>query len=240
MIGIVHGIGDRMTQQDAYWVSEDLGGYLLVLADGMGGRSGGEKASAAVIETCRQFVETQGEIPKNTELLKGVLSDSNTAVREALGRLAGKGGSTAVFASVWEDCACWVSVGDSHLYLWRDGKLKQLNKEHNYAATLALLVEAGTITREDAEKHPSRDSLTSCIGEEEIAEIDESTELLKLQAGDKLMLCSDGVFRTVPDEELTEILCENAEAAAAEIERRVTEAAIPEQDNFTAIIWEKD
>jgi serine/threonine protein phosphatase PrpC len=134
----------------------------------------------------------------------------------------------------------WISVGDSHIYLYRGSQLLLLNREHIYEAELLQQAVNGEISFGEVKKHPKRKGLTSFIGMGELKHIDGSSSRIPSQKGDWLLLMSDGVFNTVPEADICQILSQagNAEVAARQLEDEVLRRQNPKQDNFTAIILE--
>lgn len=243
-IGKVHGVGSRENQQDAFGISDteddvvEDKGLLLVLADGMGGMSGGEKASMEVVISCLNYFEQYDIQEETEEELREMLYEANCQVRNALEKYAPGGGSTAIVARLKERSVNWVSVGDSRLYLFHEGTLQQLNREHNYAVTLDEMAERGEISVEEAMGHPQRKALTSYIGMDKTPEIDSSRQELVLEKGDRLLLMSDGVFGTLSSEEITDAMQYTAEKAAKHLGMQIERKKKRYQDNYTALIVE--
>lgn len=242
-IGKVHGIGSRESQQDSFGVSstsegalEDKG-ILLVLADGMGGMYGGEKASMAAVVACLEYFDHDRIREVNGELLE-MFQEANCQVRKVLGSEAGTGGSTAIAVRIKGGAISWVSVGDSRLCLCRHGQLIQLNRVHNYAATLEKMVRDGKISYEEAQMHPQRRALTSYLGMEVLEEIDNNSEKTVLKKNDRLILMSDGVFGTLSEKEIIEALQYPAEKATMRLGMQIEQKKKPNQDNYTAIVVE--
>lgn len=243
-IGKVHGIGKREMQQDAFGISgTDMqkvskDGLLLVLADGMGGMCNGERASMATVVSCLDFFEQYGIGACVSDELVEMLHEANACVKRELGVDVGAGGSTAIAAYIYNKMVSWVSVGDSRIYLYRKNKLHQLNKEHNYAATLEDMVKQGQISREAALCDPQRAALTSFMGLEDIPEIDRCEEPFMLKKGDRLLLMSDGVFGTLSDVEMISAMQYLPDKAAMSIGMQIEQKKRKNQDNYTAIILE--
>jgi protein phosphatase len=242
-IGKVHGMGARSNQEDAFGISEIeeeqlmQKGLLAVLADGMGGMQSGEKASAAAVISCLQFFE-QNELPSGW--MKEMVLDANEAAIDALGTDTGAGGTTLIAVHIDGNLVNWISVGDSHLYLYREGVLKQLNHDHNYAAVLQKEVENGEISEEEALKHKQRKALTSYIGMRDLEEIDDAGERLVLQKGDWLLLMTDGIFGTLSEEEITSQLSYMVGKAAMCIQMEIDKKQKKNQDNYTGILIKFD
>ena len=197
----------RHENQDAFGFAQLPGGYAVaVVCDGMGGARGGREASqcaCSVIERCFQEQYSQcipGE--EETFLKKSLLSANRYVFQKALREesLAGMG-TTAVCALVRGGKAYLSHAGDSRAYLYRDGKLAQLTHDHSYVQEL---VDCGTITQEQAEHHPQKNIITRALGVDYRLEPEFTT--VALQAGDVLLLCTDGLTNAVPTEQLEQLL----------------------------------
>ena len=239
--------GKREDQQDAFgfWADTDRTActkLLAVACDGMGGLSmGQEAAQVAVHSFIESFLREEGR-PAGESLLEAVRS-ANASVLDMAFRSGceGHAGTTLVAALVDGGSLSWVSVGDSHIYLYRDGRLNLLNREHNLAARLERLVAGGRLSREEAGAYGQRDALTSFIGIEELEEVDASEVPLPLREGDCLLLCTDGLYRSLSDAEMESVIHGEglgapqgrvAEALAA----RAVSKNLPQQDNLTALV----
>lgn len=106
-----------------------------------------------------------------------------------------------------------LNIGDSRLYLWRCGELKQITQDHSY---VAQLVSKGDITTEEARRHPQRNVILRAVGADEVLESDVFS--FKVEPGDRLLLCSDGLSDMASDEEIAAVLAErNVDKAADEL-----------------------
>lgn len=243
LIGKVHGIGGRSKQQDSFGIS-DLKeeairerGILAVLADGMGGLADGERASMATVISCLNYFEThEGELDEQT--MVSMAENANIEVKEVLGSSSGSSGSTLAAAHVKENELRWLSIGDSRIFLYRDGELTQISKDHNYAADLQAKVEAGDITLEEALCDPQKNALTSYIGIDILEKIDYSMEPLVLFEGDRIILMSDGVYNTLTEDEIIESMQFPLTRSMMHLGRLVEGKREKNQDNYTAIIME--
>ena len=246
LLGKVHGIGRRSKQQDSFGVSElkednvrDKG-ILAVVADGMGGLSDGEKASMATVISCLNYFETHSSTENASEVLVSMAENANTEVKEVLEESGGFSGSTLIAALVKEKELFWVSIGDSHIYLYRDEELIQLNKDHNYAETLQEKVDAGEITQEEALHDPQKNALTSYIGIAQLEQIDYNTESLALFEGDRVLLMSDGVYNTLTEEEIIDSMQFPIGRSMMHLGMQVEGKRKKNQDNYTMLLIEMD
>ena len=197
----------RPENQDDYRAGElNSDAAWGLVCDGMGGARGGREASVSacdVIEHC--FLEQYAQcLPGDEEsFLKRALISANRFVFQKASRveeLAGMG-TTAVCALVRGGTAYVCHAGDSRAYLCREGKLTQLTHDHSYVQEL---VDCGTITQEQAEHHPQKNIITRALGVDYRLEPEFTT--VALQAGDVLLLCTDGLTNAVPTEQLEQLL----------------------------------
>ncbi len=237
--------GGREYQEDDYGLIEPGdpdadGSEVLLIADGMGGHVSGDTASRTVVKT---FVETyhctDGPVP---DRLRACLNAANDALAEAIKEnpeLEGMG-STVVAAVVSQHGLDWISVGDSPLWLFRDGKLRRLNADHSMAPVLANLVAVGRMTEEEAATDPKRHALRSAVMGDEIHLIDVSSQPVAVRKSDRLLLASDGLM-TLEDGEIAGILQNMQDATLSEVAdaliQAVEEVGHSNQDNTTVLLY---
>lgn len=237
-IGKLHSIGNRQDQQDSFSIQAIGGGLFAVVADGMGGLSEGDKVSQLVVMTMLQAANKLQSLPKEQVLFE-MVAYANSEVNRMLGHSEYyKSGSTVVAAIVERDCFHWISVGDSRIYLYRNKRLIQLNREHTYESELMLQAVNGEIPFEEVTSSKERCGLTSFIGMGELKYVDGSRRGIKKQQGDCLLLMTDGVFNTVSEEEICQIIetAGSAQNAADMLHGRIQSYRKEKQDNYTAII----
>lgn len=234
-------IGTRKSQQDhAAIVNWPNGFSLAILADGMGGHAGGAEASHIVVDTFRQSFVESSESDIRQRFLEGV-SAANLAIfdySKANPELEGMG-STFLAVTFDGSSIQWISVGDSPLWLYRDGKIKQINENHSMATVLAKQVEEGLISQEEAAASPERSQLLEAILGKDIKMLDAPEETFQVKNGDIIILASDGV-ETCSIKELEEIVLNetkntavSAEHIVAKILSKVEEHQRKSQDNST-------
>ena len=239
--------GRRDYQEDSFGLLDerDLGldrgeHAVLLVADGMGGHVGGAIASDLL---CKTFVE---EYPRSSgpivERLRDCLDVANGAIAAAVAEnpALDSMGSTLVVAIVTSEGLRWISVGDSPLWLFREGQLSRLNADHSMAPVLAELVAAGRMTAEDAARHPSRHSLRSVVMGDEMSLINMSSRPVAVEEGDRVVLASDGLL-TLDEREIADILKKTRDAplkdSAAALIQAVEGAGHPYQDNVTVLLY---
>ena len=239
-IGKIHDIGRRDYQQDSFGQTTVLRntGILAVLADGMGGLSGGERVSQKIVMEALTFGSTlqANQVPT---ALPGMVAGINRAVNQMLGP---KGlytsGSTVVSALITGNALRWISVGDSRIYLYRDGQISQLSRDHDLLQDWMPDILDGKRSMAEALRDPNGRKLTSFIGMGELRHVDYNRTPIPLLPGDRVLLMSDGVYGTVSDAEMAAILrdCGSVQLAASHIGQRIMGAALPYQDNYTLIV----
>jgi serine/threonine protein phosphatase PrpC len=238
--------GSRESQDDYYAFcplnadTDGLEGLLLVLADGMGGYAGGSLASHLVVEAfVENFCFCRGSIP---ERLLVSLRASEQRLLEEIARQdksLGRMGSTLV-GVVWTPGALqWVSVGDSGLFLYREGTVKRLNADHSMAPILEAMAARGEITAEEAVNHPDRHALRSAIAADALEIYELRDPPFELKQGDIILAASDGLASLTPDiltARLELHANESADRIAAALLIAVNETRKIKQDNATVAV----
>ena len=208
---------------------------LFAVADGMGGHVGGEIASEVALATLRERFGAS-EHP-TTESLVQAVRDANTAIYDravAEVRLRGMGTTLTAVAVVDRDGderLAVVNVGDSRAYVLQDGALRQITRDHTYVEDL---VSAGEITAEEARFHPQRHIVTRALGIEPDVQVDAWEA--PPGAGDRYLVCSDGLFNEVDDGQISAVLTGTADPqdAAERLVRLANDAG--GRDNITVIV----
>ena len=238
-IWAVHEQGAREYQEDSYVVSEaekaDIYGTLAVVSDGMGGLEKGDQVSDTVVTTAiNGFYKMQGDAD---QILLALLTWANQAVNGLLGPAQqGKSGATVVMGLIKNGRFHYLSVGDSRICLYRDGKLIQLNREHVFRNELLLRVVNKEITFQEASVHPRAAGLTGYLGQGQLKHVDLPAQPVEVCPGDKFILMSDGVYNALSDGELSEALDKEPSEAAEAIHKAVESKNYTNQDNYTAVI----
>ncbi len=216
----------REHNEDSYLADPELG--LWIVADGMGGHRCGEVASQIAVDFIREEVGKGG-------LLRAAVERAHEVVRLAAGQGLGHPGMGSTVVALKLDGPeyelSW--VGDSRAYLWDEGVLVQLTRDHSL---VQQLVDAGQLTEEEALLHPNRNVVTQALGASELDKVEVDEMRGTLHQGQQILLCSDGLTGEVSEAEIREILAGAADAQAA-VERlvdRTLEYGAP--DNVTAIL----
>lgn len=234
-------IGNREEQQDYFAYSNIFDreeqkriGIVAVLADGMGGMANGRRASHTATDAFLQSY-TNSEITNINDRLIYSAHRANEAVKTLK-----DAGSTLIAVVIKNWKLYWLSIGDSRIYLYRNRKLRRLNKEHNYEAVLSEMVLNGEITVEEAINNPHRSALTSYLGIESLEEIDINVNEYPLFAGDSIMLCSDGLYKSLGDTEIADIIMEADDDVCDVMVERALAKRIANQDNITVMLMDID
>lgn len=187
--------GDRDYQQDQVNLFSHVrvpGCMLAIVADGMGGRSGGRKASDQVMMTAKQLFERYAPDSDDApSMLKQIIEEAHIVIRLTAISAEQEPHSTlaAFLINPGGDCH-WVHTGDSRIYHYQGSKLVHRTTDHSYVQTL---VNAGEITEDEANVHPQSNILTGCLGTEEAPPITQHF-IPQLRPDDTLMVCSDGLW----------------------------------------------
>lgn len=222
----------RRENEDNFLVAEDLG--LAVVADGMGGHRAGETASRLAvteIEACLRKMKDWLRLDPAAALDKAVQTANKKIWETARADESKRGMGTTVTAALVVGEKLYVAhIGDSRAYLCRDHKIYQLTKDHSLVNEL---LEAGGITAEEAENHPHRHILTRALGTREEVKADIGS--WTYNAGDVLVLCTDGLFNLVKEDEILQVVEESSLAEAAP---RLGELALQRggYDNVTVLV----
>ncbi len=175
-------------------------GRLAIIADGMGGHEGGQEASRLAVETVREVYDQGFRDDPQAALLESFAATHIRILNYAELHPAFQGMGTTCTAVVVQGLQLYFAhVGDSRLYLVRDARILRLTRDHSY---VGRLVESGLVRAEDAEKHPQRHILTAALGAGREVAVDGAGQHLKLQDGDDVLLCTDGLWSVVTEEEL--------------------------------------
>lgn len=241
-IAIMSEPGGREYNEDAcgYWSSDRQ--FCCILADGAGGHGGGDIASRLAVQS---LLSGFAQAPSTTgpELAR-LMRQTNQAVLD--GRITGtvqEDMHTTVVCMVIDFVdgrADWVHSGDSRLYWFRDARIMERTRDHSFVETL---VDAGVIREDETRSHPKRSVLLSALGkEDDELELSASQSSRVVGAGDVFLLCSDGVWEYLTDQDLEQLLTQSATAQEwlGAIEQKIQSAtsALASHDNYTALtVW---
>ena len=244
--GNAQHIGARGEQQDSFGFSAfddaehvEHAGVLSVVADGMGGLAMGKDAGAVAVNTFLNTYMEKTPAEKISTALDRSLHAANSAVNKMAkdAGLEGEVGTTLVAVVIHEGLLYRVAAGDSRIYLFREGQLRQLTIDYNYGRVLDRMVEKGEMKKSEAESHPSRAALTSFLGTAELVEYDNPEDPpLLLLPGDKILLASDGLFGFLPETERGELMAGEPQRAAENMVNKTLALQRPYQDNITVAV----
>jgi len=177
-----------------------VSGVLAVVADGMGGHAAGEVASAKAVEVLEKaYPGMQNTDPGGR--LRRALEEANAAIHDQANREAEKRGmgTTCTALLLQDGYAYSAHVGDSRLYLIRNGTIYLMTEDHS---AVMELVKSGALTLGEARHHPDKNVITRSLGSREKVEVSVWPEPLRVYAGDRFILCSDGLYDQVEDDEI--------------------------------------
>ncbi len=237
--------GRRARQEDAIVSDFPTGnGFgFVVLADGMGGHAGGDVASKIVVTEVFSELKMQSGDPEVLEQRIGdILGDAALSANECIGLYSSRSpehegmGATLLAPVLMDDRLYWVSIGDSPLYLFRDGTLSRLNADHVLVSQIDFMVNSGLMGREEAVNHPDQHCLTSVLAGRDIAQIDCRATPVWLAHGDIVIAASDGL-QSLSEPRIEALLRfagnQSAERIADGLLRDIARLDDPWQDNVS-------
>lgn len=234
-------LGRRDCQEDAiithFAQGSDVG--FVVLADGMGGHAAGDIACKIVVtEVFSELVFQSADLSTLQTYLENTLREAAQSANACIAGYvsthpATRGmGATLVAAVIVEHSLWWISIGDSPLFLFRNGTLRQLNEDHSLAPQIDFLAAQGQIDLESARSHPDRNVLTSALLGDQIARIDCPAKPLALLDGDIIVVASDGLQYLDNDQIIAGLQGDSATMARSLL-AKVAQLDDPDQDNVT-------
>jgi serine/threonine protein phosphatase PrpC len=208
--------GDRSEQQDRAEIfahPNQPGTMMAVLADGMGGHTGGALAAEQVLLRAKQNFEAyQPSTESPRQLLEGIISEAHLMIRLARFTSEKEPHSTAVALMLQPDRISWIHCGDSRLYHFRGAQTLSRSQDHSLVAELQ---RRGRLDEAGAQIHPRRNVLLSCLGSDSRPQV-ELGQAVPPVAGDSFLLCSDGLWAHFSDHELADIIAAGPARRAAE------------------------
>jgi len=238
----------RSSNEDSYCTRPDLG--LFVVADGMGGHVAGEVASRVAVEAIEIFIQETAGADKNrtwpfpfepalsleANRLKAAFRLANRRIASTIADSHDLRGMATTASSLLTgpDGACVAHVGDSRVYVLRGGHLQQITNDHSWVEEQ---VRAGTMTATAARQHPWRNVVTRALSGGEDPEVD-VTQVQPVQS-ERYLLCSDGLFSVVPDEQIAALLGTPGVSLEDVCQKLIDAAnAAGGPDNITALVLE--
>ncbi len=195
----------RKLNQDAVYTSEQPVGNLpnlFLVADGMGGHNAGDYASRMALDTIVEKI-ADSKLTDPEKILEEAVTAANEVVRESAEKLPElEGMGTTVVAATWDGETLHVAnVGDSRLYVVGHKKIKQITRDHSWVEEM---VRRGGLGREEAKNHPDKNIITRAVGAGDTVRIDFFSA--KLEEGDMVLMCTDGLTNMLEDEEILSVL----------------------------------
>lgn len=230
--------GDRPYQQDQIILlphARASGCALGVVADGMGGRSGGRKASDQVMLTAKQLFERYDPDTEDaSEFLRQVAHEAHLVIKLTALSTEEEPHSTIATFLIMPSGAChWLTAGDSRIYHFRQDQLVSRSKDHSHVQNM---VDRGELSDADANTHPLSNILTSCLGIEQEPSL-ATHSIAALTPGDVLMACTDGLWHYFSTAELGMVLSSLSPREAAEfLVKKSRERAKGGGDNLSLVI----
>lgn len=241
-LAIASGIGQRDSQQDAAYLAATDDDLVAVVCDGMGGIEGGQLASMTAVEAFVEYYQVYSQ-QCNADFswmhsAAAAVDDIVYGLSDSSGKRIGAG-TTLICAAVHDDSLYWLSVGDSRIYILRNDEIAQVTNDHNYFLRLNQQRAEGSISQEKYHQEArSGEALISFIGMGGLTLVDLTDEGFHLYPGDVVLLCTDGLYRTVKEDEIKTIVCESTTMREASdyLEQLIAHRELAYQDNYTFIL----
>ena len=224
-----------MNQDYMYCTTEPVGSFqnLLIVADGMGGHRAGDYASRLCVETMVQSLEKSAHKTPVSLFEEAVTAANKAVFEESASHVEYEGMGTTVVACTLEENTLYITnIGDSRLYLIRDG-IEQITDDHSLVEEM---VKQGNITESEARIHPQKNIITRALGINE--EVQADFFEIDVEQGDVIMLCSDGLSNMIEDEDMEYIVknSDTLQTAAESLVARANENG--GNDNITVVLAE--
>lgn len=210
----------RRNNEDACYAPTEAG-FFAVVADGMGGHNAGEVASGIVVDTLKNMLDGMKPEDVTEDRLRQIFSEANARVlADAKANPERSGMGSTATAAVFCGCDVLIGhVGDSRAYLYHEGNLSQITRDHSY---VQMLMDLGYINEEQAAGHPQKNVITRAVGTD--AEMDTDIFHTTMCKGDCLLLCSDGLNGMLTDQRIASILGDGYQGAAERLIKAALEA----------------
>ena len=225
MIYIKSDIGGRIENQDSFGSTQTKFGELIIICDGMGGHNGGRHAANRAVQIIIEEVTKSIDINPAKTLQKAILKANEAILQESSTNASLKGmGSTVVALLVTPERAICCHVGDSRIYQLRKGKILHRTSDHSLVFDL---VRQGKMTEEQARLSDKSNVITRSLGKTPIVDI-EITDNLSYQTGDRFLLCTDGIWSMIPENQLIEMISEevDVESVVAKLVEKINTIGI--------------
>ncbi|MCR4717313.1 MAG: protein phosphatase 2C domain-containing protein [Lachnospiraceae bacterium] len=242
-LGVSSLIGTRPEQQDSVYAEILEDSVVACLCDGMGGLDKGELASQTAIFT---FAEDYDKWDRSSLSVPDFFRQEVVEMDMVVSELKGddgeaiRAGTTASAVIIRNKELYWMNVGDSRVYIIRGDEIISATREHNYRMRLDEALKAGTIDEEVYKREESQaEALISYIGMGNITLMDINSKPFRLQSGDIVLVCSDGLYRTLSDSEIHDIVSKhlpNTQVIADTLTETAIFKSFESQDNTSAVV----
>lgn len=228
-----HEQGNREYQEDSLAFSKTgQQGFVCAVADGMGGIAGGKEISEFV---AKQFIKRVKKATPKT-LVYSELCQIVNEIKQVIIKDGMQGGTTLCALYATDDGIYWCCVGDSRAYLMRDHKLIQLNEDGDYLNQLLEMVIDNQLDIKKAYENPQKGSLACYLGQQGRLKIDGNDKPLQVKEKDRIILCSDGIYKFMNENQLVEILESPAPSIRNLLIDQNQNNGKRNQDNYTAFV----
>lgn len=242
-LGMSTLIGTRPDQQDSIYGQITGDSLVAVICDGMGGLEAGALASQSAVRTFAEDYEKRDRSMSIPKFLKLEANEMDMVVSElkAPDGHSYRAGTTVAAAVVQGSSLYWLSVGDSRIYIVRGSEIMAVNRDHNYRLRLSHALKHGDITPERyaIEDAANGDALISFIGMGGVRLMDVNMQPFPMEQGDVVVVCSDGLYRALDDENIVKTLREylpDAQQAAEMLAKNAVLTSLESQDNTTVAV----
>lgn len=238
----LQGVGTRSQQEDSFVVVNAFDvmkikeqGLFFAVCDGMGGMADGALASQTAVQSLKESFTSMSTASDLAEQLKKSVYRASSEVESKIG---GDGGSTLVGGIIYQEKLVYASVGDSFLYLYRNGSLYRMNREQNVCHSNYMeAVKEGSVDPSDYQEHSDAAALTGFLGMIGLEDIDCSVRPFPLMRGDVILACSDGVGGVLMENDIKAALeLPSEQDMCHRIEQKLVDYARTNQDNYTAFV----
>lgn len=241
-LGVSSLIGTRPEQEDSVYGEVLTDSAVAILCDGMGGLQRGALASQSAIQTFAEDYEKRDVTMKIPFFLRQEAIEMDMVVHELVDENQNsiRAGTTVVAVVMQKNELYWLSVGDSRIYIIRGEEIMAVNRDHNYRLRLDTALENGSITEEVYRQEEAKaEALISFLGIGNVSLMDINLEPFALKQGDVILLCSDGLYRTMPKDVIRQICLEHlpdAQKAADMLTETAVLSSLESQDNTSVVV----
>lgn len=213
-VGYLSDVGNvREVNEDYIGKYEEEDFALYIVADGMGGHNAGDVASKMAVESCIEFIKINKKLYNSENLLKEAVkyANNNIYIKAKEDKMLNGMGTTITACLLDEKEIVVANVGDSSCYVIYEEEIKKVTKDHSL---VQQLVDDGSITEEEAAKHPNKNIITRALGTKDTVDID--TFNIDKNIIDKIILCTDGLSNEISKEEMYDVILSSTNQVACE------------------------